>query len=109
VGCISPRYIYSEIKKYEKDRVSNESTYWLFFELLWRDFFRFSAIHFGDRIFYLGGPQRAPKKYAWKKDMALFHAWTEGRTGYPFIDANMRELKATGFMSNRGRQVCHLK
>jgi deoxyribodipyrimidine photo-lyase len=37
--------------------------------------------------------------------MALFEAWREGRTGYPFIDANMRELKATGFMSNRGRQV----
>jgi len=39
-GCISPKYIYHELKRYERERVSNDSTYWLFFELLWRDFFR---------------------------------------------------------------------
>jgi FAD binding domain of DNA photolyase len=33
-------------------------------------------------------------------------SYVQGRTGYPFIDANMRELALTGFMSNRGRQVC---
>lgn len=41
-GCISPRKIYYELKKYEKLICKNESTYWLFFELLWRDFFLFS-------------------------------------------------------------------
>jgi deoxyribodipyrimidine photo-lyase len=60
----------------------------------------------GNAIFKLGGPQRRADKYKWTRDMALFEAWREGRTGYPFIDANMRELEATGFMSNRGRQVC---
>lgn len=44
LGCISPRKIVEEIKKYENQRVSNESTYWLFFELLWRDYFRFHAL-----------------------------------------------------------------
>jgi deoxyribodipyrimidine photo-lyase len=41
MGCISPRFIYAEIKKYEKQFGANDSTYWLVFELLWRDFFRF--------------------------------------------------------------------
>jgi len=104
-GSISPRVIFAEITKYERERVENDSTYWLFFELIWRDFFRFSAISFGDAFFKLGGPQANPKKYPWKRDGALFFAWKEGRTGYPLVDANMRELKATGFMSNRGRQI----
>ena len=40
-GCISPRFIVQEIARYEKERVANRSTYWLTFELLWRDFFIF--------------------------------------------------------------------
>jgi deoxyribodipyrimidine photo-lyase len=104
-GSVSPRFVYSEIQRYEAERVANESTYWLFFELLWRDFFRLSAMFFGNDIFKLGGPQRQPRKYPWVRNTELFEAWRQGKTGYPFIDANMRELAATGFMSNRGRQV----
>ena len=40
----------------------------------------------------------------WQSDERLFNIWAEGKTGIPFIDANMRELNTTGFMSNRGRQ-----
>ena len=47
LGCLSPRRVYAEIKRYERERVSNESTYWLVFELLWRDFFRFLAFKRG--------------------------------------------------------------
>ncbi|MEL7313906.1 MAG: FAD-binding domain-containing protein, partial [Cyanobacteria bacterium J06559_3] len=43
-------------------------------------------------------------KVAWKQDWQRFDAWRDGMTGYPLVDANMRELAATGFMSNRGRQ-----
>ena len=59
------------------------------------------------KIFYLGGVQGAEgrRKHPWGHNDALLSAWREGRTGYPLIDANMRELKATGFMSNRGRQI----
>jgi deoxyribodipyrimidine photo-lyase len=39
-GCISPRYIAHEISKYESQREKNKSTYWVVFELLWRDYFR---------------------------------------------------------------------
>eukprot|EP01111_Echinosteliopsis_oligospora_P007141 TRINITY_DN2179_c0_g1_i1.p1 TRINITY_DN2179_c0_g1~~TRINITY_DN2179_c0_g1_i1.p1 ORF type:complete len:534 (+),score=92.38 TRINITY_DN2179_c0_g1_i1:121-1722(+) len=103
-GCLSPRFIYHEIKRYEKERVANDSTYWVTFELLWRDYFKFIGIKYGDKIFYLNGLQLQPYKYTWKKDEKLFAAWASGNTGYPFVDANMRELNATGFMSNRGRQ-----
>lgn len=40
----------------------------------------------------------------WKTNTALQRAWISGATGFPFVDANMRELASTGFMSNRGRQ-----
>lgn len=39
-GCLSPRTIYHEVKKYEAQRVANKSTYWVIFELIWRDYFR---------------------------------------------------------------------
>ncbi|XP_073486127.1 cryptochrome DASH isoform X1 [Aquarana catesbeiana] len=101
-GCISPRYIFEQIGKYEKERTANQSTYWVVFELLWRDYFRFVALKYGRRIFFLRGLQ--DRDVPWKKDQQLFDAWKEGRTGVPFVDANMRELAMSGFMSNRGRQ-----
>lgn len=39
-GCLSPRTIYHEVKKYEAQRGANKSTYWVIFELIWRDYFR---------------------------------------------------------------------
>jgi deoxyribodipyrimidine photo-lyase len=101
-GCLSPRLIYQEVQKYEAQRVKNDSTYWLVFELLWRDFFRFTAAKYGDRLFYLSGLKNIV--LPWQEDWSLFEVWCEGQTGYPLVDANMRELNSTGFMSNRGRQ-----
>lgn len=102
-GCISPKLIYHELKRYEQKRTKNKSTYWVFFELLWRDFFRLMAKKNGNRIFFKEGPKgEADSK--WRDDARLFEIWKEGRTGIPFIDANMREIANTGFMSNRGRQ-----
>lgn len=103
LGCLSPRTVYEEVMRYEAERVKNESTYWLIFELMWRDFFRFVALRFGDRIFKPSGIKHDIQK-RWRHDRVLFQKWTEGQTGIPFIDANMRELAQTGFMSNRGRQ-----
>jgi len=102
-GCLSPKLIYHEIKRYESERGGNDSTYWLFFELLWRDFFRLMGKKHGNKIFYKGGA-REDADPKWRDDWRLFNQWAEGATGVPFIDANMRELAATGFMSNRGRQ-----
>jgi len=102
-GCLSPKMIFHELKRYEKERGSNESTYWLFFELLWRDFFRFMAKKHGNKIFQIGGT-RGVADPKWQNNWELLEQWIEGRTGVPFVDANMLELKHTGFMSNRGRQ-----
>ncbi|MDW8295534.1 MAG: DASH family cryptochrome [Raineya sp.] len=102
LGCISPRQIWQEVKKYEKERTANESTYWLIFELIWRDFFRFTAKKYGNRLFYPSGFKN--EKLALAENTEIFWKWAKGETGVPFIDANMRELNATGFMSNRGRQ-----
>ena len=101
-GCISPRFIYEQVKDYEAQRVKNDSTYWLVFELLWRDFFRFICAKHGNCIFHPSGLQSIP--IPWQEDWERFRLWQEGKTGYPLVDANMRELAATGFMSNRGRQ-----
>lgn len=104
-GCVSPRFIAKECRSYEETRVANKSTYWVVFELLWRDFFKFFAKKHGNSLFFQGGTVGSDKK--WAHFEKSIQAWKEGRTGYPLVDANMRELAATGFMSNRGRQnVC---
>ncbi|KAL0312266.1 UNVERIFIED_CONTAM: Cryptochrome DASH, chloroplastic/mitochondrial [Sesamum radiatum] len=102
-GSLSPRFIYQEVKRYEKQREANDSTYWVLFELIWRDYFKFLSIKQGNSLFHAGGPRKV--KTNWSQDQALFDAWRDGRTGYPLIDANMKELLTTGFISNRGRQI----
>ena len=101
-GCLSPRTIYDEVKRYEDERVSNKSTYWMIFELIWRDFFTFIARKYGARLFYQSGPMN--RAIDWDENPEAFERWATGTTGFPFIDANMRELNRSGFMSNRGRQ-----
>lgn len=102
-GCLSPRSIYCEIKKYEHQRGANDSTYWLIFELLWRDYFRFMFKKHGTKYFLETGFKNKTQDLA-ENYLALFEAWKNGQTGIPFIDANIIELNQTGFMSNRGRQ-----
>ena len=101
-GCISPRRIASEVHRFEDNVEANDSTYWLVFELIWRDYFRFVAMKFGPRIFH----RKALKPDSVKRgtQRPAFEAWKEGRTKDAFVNANMRELARTGFMSNRGRQ-----
>ncbi|KAJ9702206.1 hypothetical protein PVL29_004106 [Vitis rotundifolia] len=102
-GSLSPRFIYQEVKRYEKERQANDSTYWVLFELIWRDYFRFLSVKYGNSLFHQGGPRKVEAR--WSQDQTMFEAWRDGCTGYPLIDANMKELSATGFMSNRGRQI----
>ncbi len=101
-GSISPRQIYEAIKAYEKANGANDSTYWLIFELIWRDYFKYISLQHGNLIFQLGGILR--RRYHWKNDSTLIQQWIDGATKEPFVNANMIELKATGWMSNRGRQ-----
>ncbi|MFN5459613.1 MAG: DASH family cryptochrome [Bacteroidota bacterium] len=104
LGCISPRKIYHEVMAYEKNVEKNKSTYWLVFELVWRDFFRFSMEKHGQKYFRSQG-LRESLSYEFSHDKRKFIQWIEGRTGHEFIDAIMNELRYTGFISNRARQV----
>ncbi len=102
-GCLSAVQVYWEIKKYEEERVANESTYWLFFELLWREFFRFVSRLNGPKLFWRSGIKEEGDIRT-KGDPKTLQRWKEGRTPNAFVNANMIELARTGWMSNRGRQ-----
>jgi deoxyribodipyrimidine photo-lyase len=111
MGCLSARTICHELKAYEQVHGSNESTYWLVFELLWRDYFRLMMIKYPKAFFLKKGLNRFSMSLPTHKK-EVFEDWMNGKTGNDFIDANMIELKKTGFMSNRGRQnvasfLCH--
>jgi deoxyribodipyrimidine photo-lyase len=92
-GCISPRRVAHELAAYEAAHGANDGTYWLWFELLWRDFFSLRADHArGDAVAI------DPVDPRWR-------ALETAQLGHPFVDAGMRELNATGFLSNRMRQI----
>ena len=72
-------------------------------ELIWRDFYQMTLYHFPECV------NRAIKpkydKIQWENNENHFKAWCEGKTGYPLVDAGMRELNTTGYMHNRVRMV----
>ena len=101
-GSISPIEIFWQIKDYEKNILKNQSTYWLIFELIWRDYFKYISMKYGNKIFKIGGILE--RDYHWSRDKEIFNKWINGLTDEPFVNANMVELSSTGWMSNRGRQ-----
>ncbi len=104
VGCLSPRSIVDSLKQYEELYGANESTYWVFFELLWREYFWLMMAKHGKKFFLKNGIRGKQDHTGMHNNEALMQ-WVNGKTGIDFVDANMQELKWTGFMSNRGRQV----
>lgn len=103
LGCISPREIMHAIYRFEKEVLKNESTYWVYFELLWREYFHWIVRKYDVRFFAKNGIKNV-EPIARSFDELVFESWKTGKTGDDFIDANMQELNQTGFMSNRGRQ-----
>ncbi|GAA3917581.1 DASH family cryptochrome [Hymenobacter algoricola] len=103
-GSLSARQVWAAIDDYDAAYgARSKGALQLRLELLWRDYFRLLALRTGPDFFRWRGLRgQLPKPT--KPDRAGFERWTQGRTGNAFVDANMRELSATGFMSNRGRQ-----
>ncbi|EAZ96444.1 probable bacterial cryptochrome [Flavobacteria bacterium BAL38] len=101
-GSVSARTIYWEVQKFEKKVIKNEDTYWLIFELIWRDYFKYISLKHGNKIFQLNGILQ--KEYHWNQNKKAFNQWANGTTPEHFVNANMIELQKTGWMSNRGRQ-----
>ena len=102
IGALSPREIYYQLKRFEKDHGANDSTYWIIFELLWRDYFHFVHLKYGNKMFMPGGLLNTKTNYL--ANQHYRDGWIAGKTGYQLVDANMLEIKNTGWMSNRGRQ-----
>ncbi|MFZ6777088.1 DASH family cryptochrome [Undibacterium sp. Ji83W] len=101
-GAISARQIFNALKKFEEEHGANEGSYWIWFELLWRDYFRFLHLKYGRRLYFAKGLTDLPIP---THDAGKFTDWCLARTGEAFIDAGMAELAATGYLSNRMRQV----
>lgn len=101
-GCISAKSIAMRLSDYEKQYGANDGTYWLWFELLWRDYFRFLHIKYGNQLYHSKGLSH---QVANAFDEKKFLQWTTGTTGVRLVDAGMRELLKTGFLSNRMRQI----
>jgi len=127
-GALSARMLYQQLQAFETKHGANEGSYWIWFELLWRDYFRFLHLRFGEQLYRRSG-LRQPKvlnqtpprslKLRHTEDIAQmggavitstaqaeqFRRWCQGECGEPFVDAGMRELRHTGYLSNRLRQV----
>jgi deoxyribodipyrimidine photo-lyase len=101
-GALSVRAVWAALQQYEQAHGNNEGTYWLWFELLWRDNFRFLHLQHGRQLYAARGLSQCPRPSHFPKD---FQRWCDGNTGEPIVDAGMRELAATGFTSNRMRQI----
>ena len=133
-GALSARMLYQQLQAFEAEHGANDGSYWIWFELLWRDYFRFLHLRFGAQLYRRSGlrpratfEQRGSRsgkpsfngKQSFNQDMAQaggavittpaqeqqFERWCMGECGEPFIDAGMRELRHTGYLSNRLRQV----
>lgn len=72
-------------------------------ELVWRDFYSMILYHFPH--VEKNAFREKYEAVEWRKDQGDFKAWCEGKTGYPIVDAGMRELNATGYMHNRVRMI----
>lgn len=102
-GCLSVREVAETIREYEATETENESTYWLWFELLWREYFYWYALRHGANLFCRDGVQRKRRHSTFYAQR--FKAWCHGNTEYPIVNAAMNQLRETGYISNRARQL----
>jgi len=97
-GCVSPR----ELEQRAMDRGGGGAAAFVR-QLAWRDFYAHVLLHFPGNARLEFQPRY--RDLEWADDPELLEAWTSGRTGYPLVDAGMRQLAATGWMHNRARMV----
>lgn len=102
-GNLSVREVAAAIDEHEERHGANDSTYWLYFELLWREYFYWRANRDGVALFRHGGRSGALANCTFEP--RNFARWAAGDTNYPLVNAFMHQLLDTGWMSNRGRQI----
>ncbi|TXD98054.1 DASH family cryptochrome [Psychrobacter frigidicola] len=102
-GSLSVKVLLNRLRHYERDVMANESTYWIWFELLWREYFYWYALNHQQQLFWFKGiAQHEPTTCF---DKIRLEQWQNGATSYPIVNACMHQLTQTGYMSNRGRQL----
>ncbi len=104
-GCLSPRRAFHAAEDATAGLTGPAragADVWIS-ELLWRDFYRQILFHFS----YVenGSFKKSYDELAWERNDDLFEAWKAGRTGFPIVDAGMRQLATTGWMHNRVRMI----
>lgn len=106
IGLISARQclarLQAEARDHWQESPSGEST-WLN-ELIWREFYQYIAFHF-PRVVRGRAFKPETDNIKWSRNQAHFQAWCDGHTGFPIVDAGMRQLKQTGWMHNRLRMI----
>lgn len=104
IGRIGPRRLLANIQYH----CSEQSLHWQdndwLRELAWRDFYRQLLLHF-PRLSREKPFKPETERVAWRQDEIGFQAWCEGKTGFPIVDAAMRQLLQTGWMHNRLRMI----
>ena len=121
-GNLSARQAAYALNEYQAQHGENENNAWLMFELLWREYFQWYARAFNKRLFLLDGlfvelnselnreqngllSETKTRKRRGSFYAQRFRQWCMGTTPYPIVNACMRQLNETGYMSNRGRQI----
>jgi deoxyribodipyrimidine photo-lyase len=102
IGSLSVRRIWQTVLDYQASCGADEGSEWLKQELLWREFFLWTAQLHGASFGAPGGLQNRRSEAI--EDRELFGRWCRGHSGHPLIDAQLNELRSTGYLSNRGRQ-----
>ncbi len=105
-GMISPRVCFMAAWQANANQIEtgNAGAVTWMSELVWREFYRHVLIHF-PRVCMRRAFKPETEKLIWRENSAWLIAWQQGQTGYPFVDAAMRQLNQTGWMHNRLRMV----
>jgi deoxyribodipyrimidine photo-lyase len=104
MGALSPRTMLAVMEKAAQAHgEAREQIDTFVGELVWRDFYRQILWHFPHAA--SGAMKEKYQHVKWSNNERLFAAWCEGRTGYPIVDAGMRQLNTTGWMHNRVRMI----
>lgn len=102
-GSLSVRTVVNKLMQYEKEHGTNDSTEWIFFELLWREYFQWYAHQHQKRLFAFKGIGK--KRPLTSFCPQRFKQWCQGQTNWPIVNACIKQLNHTGYLSNRGRQL----
>ncbi len=103
-GEISPRYIlqHARLQREKRPQLAKDIEKFIS-EIGWREFSYHQLFYFPS--LHTRNLRSAFDAYPWRNDPAALHAWQQGKTGYPFVDAGIRQLWRTGYMHNRVRMV----